>query len=120
VPNPGKGPAGSGGGGAPSGTPAGTQTAAKADFDSWKDWTDPASGNKDNAERAIGEINAALPSLKGQDHARALYYLGSAQLLTGRTTAACKTFTTAKAEATGSLAAIIDPFFTADGAPCKP
>jgi hypothetical protein len=118
-------PTGANPGGNPgrSGTPAGNTGGAPAgatpDFDTWKDWTDPASPNEANAEKAIAAINAALPSLAGQDRARANYYLGSAQLITGRQTAACVTLTKARAEANNALKVLIDPYFTMDGAPCK-
>ncbi|MBM4194339.1 MAG: serine/threonine protein kinase [Gemmatimonadetes bacterium] len=107
--------------GAATGTPT-TQSppaAAAPDFDTWKDWTDPSAASEANAEKAITAINAALPTLTGQDRARANYYLGSAQLITGRQTAACTTLSRARAEANNALKALIDPYFTMDGAPCK-
>jgi hypothetical protein len=104
-----------------SSTPAGNPGPVQAgpDFDTWKDWTDPTAASEPNAEKAITAINAALPSLAGQDRARANYYLGMAQLITGRQTAACTSLTRARSEANNALKTLIDPYFTMEGAPCK-
>ncbi len=88
APNPGKAPAGSGGGGAP----AGGGTPAAENFDdkiaAWKEWTDGTKGD-DVVSKAVTDINATLPRMTGVAKARAYFYLANAYGLQNRPDAAC-------------------------------
>lgn len=101
------GTAPAGGGGAP---PAGGGGAPAVNFEdkitAWKEWSDPVKSSEPDANRAIADINATLPTLSGTSKVRAYLYLGSAYMIIGREQSACDAWMKGRAESGGKESSI--------------
>ncbi|MEA3245147.1 MAG: serine/threonine-protein kinase, partial [Gemmatimonadota bacterium] len=100
-------PGRSGGSGAPvGGSTGGGTTDIQDKISAWMQWTDVNKADEANANRAIRDINATLPSLTGTPKVRAYLYLGTAYMIVGRQDDACAAWLKGRAESGGKEASI--------------
>ena len=105
--SPGRSGAAPGRGGRDGAPPAGTPALNVEDkLAAWKEWSDPIKNSDANANRAITDINATLPSLSGTAKVRAYLFLGQAYLILGREESACDALLKGRAESGGRESSI--------------